>query len=317
MVDISAHTREVISCVQTRDAIYKAYEEARGTSHRPHLGASLIGRSCPRSIWYTFRWALDIEHEGRLLRLFDTGNHEEPRMVKDLRDAGVTVLEVDPDNGRQWQVRDETGHFGGSMDGVALGIHEAPKTWHLLEFKTHNAKSFKSLVEKGVRESKPEHWAQMMAYMHLAGLKRAFYMAKNKDTDELYTERLRYDKAEGERILEKAHKIVNAAYPPTRPFTADWYECRWCDYRGLCHGEDYPDRNCRTCLHSSPGDEGSWGCQKWARLLDLSEQETGCGPEGHRYIPDLIPGVQTDYEEDTGDVLYQMRDGRTWKDEGV
>jgi hypothetical protein len=42
-------------------------------------------------------------------------------------------------------VRDEAGHFGGSMDAVALGIPEAPKTWHLCEFKTHNAKSFADL----------------------------------------------------------------------------------------------------------------------------------------------------------------------------
>ena len=44
----------------------------------------------------------------------------------------------------------------------------------------------------------------MQIYMHLLGLKRALYLAKNKNTDELYSERIKYDKAEAERLLLKA-----------------------------------------------------------------------------------------------------------------
>ena len=60
------------------------------------------------------------------------------------------MLEVDPETGRQWRVEAHGGHFGGSLDGVALGLLEAPKTWHVLEFKTHSVKSFADLVAKGV-----------------------------------------------------------------------------------------------------------------------------------------------------------------------
>lgn len=60
------------------------------------------------------------------------------------------MLEVDPETGRQFRVEAHGGHFGGSLDAVALGPLEAPKTWHVVEFKTHSAKSFAELVAKGV-----------------------------------------------------------------------------------------------------------------------------------------------------------------------
>ena len=53
---------------------------------------------------------------------------------------------------------------------MALGLLEAPKTWHVAEFKTHSAKSFAELVAKGVVLAKPQHAAQMQVYMQLLSL---------------------------------------------------------------------------------------------------------------------------------------------------
>ncbi len=211
----------------TRDAIFGAYEADADTGFRPHLGASQIGKSCERALWYDFRWATPAEFPGRILRLFETGQLEEARLVKNLRRIGATVLEVDPETGRQWRVEAHGGHFGGSLDGVALGLLEAPKTWHVLEFKTHSAKSFRELVAKGVVEAKPQHWAQMQVYMHLTGLTRAMYLAVCKDTDDLCVERVRADADAAERLMAKAGRVINAARPPAR-ISEDpaWFECR-------------------------------------------------------------------------------------------
>jgi hypothetical protein len=200
----------------TVSAIYAAYEAASDANWREHLGASLIGTECERAVWYSFRWATRARHTGRLLRLFETGNLAEARFVADLRRIGVTVLDLDPETGRQWKLRDASGHFGGSMDAVAIGFPEAPKAWHVVEFKTHSARSFARLKAEGVERSKPLHWAQMQAYMHLSGIERAFYLAVCKDTDELHQERLRRDVEVGRRILAKAQRIIAAPRPPTR-----------------------------------------------------------------------------------------------------
>ncbi|QYU70329.1 PD-(D/E)XK nuclease family protein [Leptolyngbya sp. 15MV] len=295
----------------TVDAIYAAYEAAADHGYREHLGASLIGAGCERAVWYTFRWATRARHTGRLLRLFETGNLAEGRFVADLRRIGVTVLDVDPATGRQWKLRDATGHFGGSMDAVAIGLREAPKTWHVCEFKTHSAKSFARLRAEGVAASKPQHWAQMQIYMHLAGLERAFYLAVCKDTDELYQERIRYDAEAGLRLMAKADRIVAAPRPPSR-ISEDpaWWQCRFCDHHAVCHDGALPDRHCRSCLHATPVAEGTWHCAKFGFTPARRDQHAGCG--AHLYIPDLIAAEQIDAGADW--VSYRLPDGQEWRD---
>jgi len=221
----------------TRDAIFAAYEAQASSGFRAHLGASLIGKDCERALWFDFRWTTVHRHPGRLLRLFETGQLEESRLVRNLRSIGATVLEVDPETGRQIRVQAHGGHFGGSLDGIALNLPEAPKTWHVLEFKTHSAKSFNDLAAKGVRGSKAQHFAQMQTYMHLTGLTRAMYLAVCKDTDELYVERIEHDAAYAQGLLDKAQRVIFAMLPPERiSHDPAWYQCRLCDHAPVCHG---------------------------------------------------------------------------------
>jgi hypothetical protein len=292
-------------------AIYGAYEAAADAGWRTHLGASLIGGECERALWYSFRWATRARHTGRLLRLFETGNLAEARFVADLRRIGVTVLDLDPATGRQWTLRDASGHFGGSMDAVAIGFPEAPKAWHVCEFKTHGAKSFARLKAEGVAASKPTHWAQMQAYMQLAGIERAFYLAVCKDTDELYQERVRHDPAAALRILAKAGRVVGAARPPAR-ISEDpaWWQCRLCEHAAVCHEGAAVERHCRSCLHASPVEAGAWRCARHGVPLSRRDQEAGCA--AHLYVPDLVRGEQLDAGEDW--VSYRLPDGSEWRD---
>lgn len=296
-----------ISNQATRDAIDSYHEANQEDGRRAHLGASIIGRSCSRALWYTFRWARSPRHKGRLLRLFRRGHEEEPRMINDLRDVGVEVHCVEPDTGKQFRVSEVGGHFGGSMDGCALGIHEAPKTWHVLEFKTSGDKPFQKLKKQGVLAAKPEHYAQMQVYMHLTGMTRAFYMAVNKNDDELYTERVKYDAEFAIRVVEKARRIITAQQPLERIGGPDWYECKWCDYYDICHDTNLPERNCRTCLSSTPelDGDGRWSCERGNDMGD-GRAKLEC----HRFIPSL-----THMGEPTGvdgeDILYE-----NWRDRG-
>ena len=297
----------------TRDAIFAAYEAQSGSGFRPHLGASLIGKDCERALWFDFRWTTRRQHPGRLLRLFETGQLEEARLVRNLRSTGATVLEVDPETGRQIRVEAHGGHFGGSLDGIALGLLEAPKTWHVLEFKTHSAKSFKELVAKGVRESKPQHFAQMQIYLHLTGLTRAMYLAVCKDTDELHVERIEHDPLVAQGLLDKAQRVIQASLPPDRISNDPaWYLCRWCEHAQVCHGQTAAEINCRTCLHSAPV-EGGWHCTAHQRPISESEQRTACAQ--HLYLPALVPGEQVDAGE--GWVEYLFGEGLRWRDTGI
>lgn len=272
--------------------------------HRPHLGASLIGHDCDRYLWLTFRWAALAKFEGRMLRLFNTGVREEARIHDELRGIGVELHTHD--NGKQIACRDESGHFGGSVDGIGRGFPESPKAWAVLECKTHNASSFKSLKDKGVKEAKPRHYAQMQVYMGLLELDRSLYYAVNKDTDEVFTEWAHYDQATFEKLKERATRIIDATEPPQRisEDPAHW-QCKGCDFYQLCHQGRVALPNCRTCCHASPVENGRWHCSSHNKTLDEMVQRAGC--ERHLFIPALVPfGTPVDGGE--GHIEYQHKD---------
>lgn len=301
----------------TLDKIYASYEADAERDERTYLGASVLGNECDRALFYQFRWASAPEQfDGRKLRLFETGHREEARMIADLRRAGVTVEETDPVTGRQWGVIAVDGHFRGHMDGQAFGFAEAPIVRHLIEMKTHNEKSFKDVVTKGVGLSKPAHMMQMQAYMHLAGLTRAFYMAHNKNTDELYSERVAYDPVMAMQIMARVERIINSTEPPPKlhenPASKMAFVCGWCPSFGICHGgQSVTRRNCRTCLSSTPV-EGGFHCARFKQVNDPDLQRKGCSM--HLFIPALVQGEQIDVSEDGHQVTYKMRDGSIWVD---
>lgn len=259
----------------TVQAIERWRVETTPQEHRAHLGASLIGRPCDRALWYGWRWVRRPAFDGRILRLFDRGQREEERFVEELRGIGAEVWPVDPDTGQQWRVSAHGGHFGGSLDAVCRGLPESTRP-HVCEFKTHSAKSFAALESKGVRAAKPEHYAQMMIYCHLLEIDRALYLAVNKDTDALYSERFHADSKHAESLLNRAERIIFAWRPPSRlSEDADFWLCRFCEFSGICHGEAAPERNCRTCRASLPEPHGVWTCKR-RRVLTVRSQRAGC-----------------------------------------
>lgn len=278
--------------------------------------ASSIGHACERALWYSFRWAVPPEEfDGRKLRLFHTGHAEEERMIAWLRLAGCTVEAVDPVTREQWEVVALDGHFKGHLDGIVSGVLEAPKTPHLLECKTHNAKSFAQLVKFGVASAKPEHVAQMQVYMMLKGLTRAFYLAKNKDDDQLYAERVNFDLAHASALLAKADRIRSAHEAPARiSDDPNYFLCKAfnCHRYAVCHGGGFALRNCRTCLHSSPVAGGAWHCDRHDRDISIDDQKAGC--PNHLYLPSLVPGEQIDADSDLETITYDMPDGSRWTD---
>lgn len=268
------------------DRIYKALESASEPS-RGHLGASQIGHHCDRYLWLSFRWACPEQFQGRILRLFRRGHNEEAGVISDLRAAGCEVMDADG-TGRQYGFRD--GHFAGSIDGMVLaGIPEAPTKPHVLEAKTHSLKSFNDVVAKGVKASKPMHYAQMQTYMARMSVDRALYFAVCKDDDRIYTERVRLDKYEADRLAERAQRIIASDRMP-EPISADptWYQCKFCAAADLCHGNKrLPDINCRTCANFTANRDGTAHCARFGEIPTLDAQRAGC--EAHVIHPDLVP----------------------------
>lgn len=308
MADISEHVDQVAA------AIYEAYEK-RGESEkaRTYLGASIIGKECSRALWYDFHWATKEKFDGRMLRLFQTGHLEEPRMVADLRAVGVTVYDNDPATGRQFGFSDHGGHMKGHMDGCAKHVPGGGQKWHVLEFKTHSAKSFAELRKKGVKVAKAQHYAQMQWYMGKSGMERALYLAKNKDNDELYSERVEFDKVFFEQLQARAVSIIYGVEPP--PKLSDdpkFFICNMCSHNAVCHGGQVPALSCRTCVHATPERAGDarWSCANVHSDPNISSipieiQRVGC-PQ-HMVLPFLLTYADA-IDAGEGWVQYKRKD---------
>ncbi len=279
----------------TISAIYASYE-ARPFKHRPRLGASEIGAPCDRAIWYRFRHALQPKLPGRILRLFETGKREEMRLIQNLRDVGIEVHDTVRGNQIHY-VDPDCVWFSGSLDAMARGFEEEPKTWHVVEIKTSNLRQFEQLEELGVKMHKPEHYAQMQMYMHWSGATHAYYFCVCKDDDRIYGERVKYDQHTALKLAERAHRIINAEKPPESGFDPASPPCRWCNYAKLCSGEQIADINCRTCTYYE------CDCQGERCTLGF---DTGSTCDRHLYIQELVPCEI--YSEDDDTVTYLIGD---------
>ncbi len=295
------------------DAIYSHYQAVYGSEPaRPYLGASALGKPCSRSLWYSFRWAKPASFPGRLYRVFQTGHLQEPRVVSDLRGIGCDVREIDPSTGNQWSFSEaSTGyHLAGNLDGQVTGVPGAPKVNHVLEVKTSSDKYFKIMQKDGVEKAKPEHYAQMQLYMHWSNCTRALYLVVNKDNEEIYTERVEYSHDKAHALIDKANAIIDSAVPPAR-LSEDptWFECKFCDYQAICHAQELPAVNCRSCAHSTPVKTGKavWTCGKYEAEIPTDAQREGCS--AHVYIPILLERVAKPVDGDASHVVYQMSNG--------
>lgn len=244
---------------------------------RTHLGASLIGGECSRALWYGFRWATKPKFSGRILRLFNRGHLEEARFISLLLMIGCTVYQQD-EKGNQFRISGAGGHFGGSTDGIAIGIPDLPAGMPCLtEFKTHGEKSFTELKKQGVKAAKFEHYVQMQIYMRKLQLTVALYMAVNKNTDELYAEVIHLDSTCADFYADRGEQIIFMELPPERLHNSPgFFACKFCDHKPLCHLNGDPEVNCRTCEYSFPYKDGTWICSRHNAVIPKDVQLTGC-----------------------------------------
>lgn len=275
--------------MNTAELLMQAIEQqganAQGTGFRYHLGASIIGRTCVREIWYKFRWWHAVRHTGRMLRLFGRGHAEEPRVVAALRNLGAIVKDRN-DDGSQTRYSHLWGLFGGEQDSEVSNLEEFGLVGRgLLEIKTHNDKSFNNLKTKGLLSAKPEHFIQMQMYMGWAGYDWGLYWAVNKNDDEVYIAVIPRRPAIAEQYTDRAEGVLRATTPPPRINNdATWWQCRFCDFKRHCHEHAAPAKNCRTCVHVQlrlgpdplDTDGHAWYCSKWRANIPTEVTREGC-----------------------------------------
>jgi len=258
-----------------------------GGWHRSHLGASLIGRECKRYLWYVFRWCLHEKTTGRQQRLFNRGHREEARFIEWLEGIGFKVWfenrdEAPNEKGEypQYRISDVMGHFGGSLDGIAVlperyGIAEPV----LLEFKTNGTGAgFNKLAEDGMPIAKPEHFAQTSTYGKKYNFRYCVYLNINKNDDSLHIEVVKLNHNLGEQMIMKAEQIIMSQTAPARlSDNPTFHKCGYCHMKEVCHKGAVVEVNCRSCAFARPVENAEWFCEVHNAIIPKEYIPQACG----------------------------------------
>jgi hypothetical protein len=251
-----------------------------GNEHRNHLGASEMGKPCSRMLWYKFRWVKKPDFDGRMLRLFNVGHSAEPRFIDYLRGIGFEVKEF-ADDGKQFRISGVNGHYGGSLDGMC----KAPAKYNLdtelvflNEFKTNGTgAAYNKVATEHLSKAKPEHFDQMSQYGYHYKFKYGLYLIENKNDSSLTVKIVELDWNRGAELGRRAEEIINATEPPARiSDNPAFRECSWCDMKGICHGGDLPEKNCRSCLMCIPIADAAWHCNRFDKVIPSDFIAKGC-----------------------------------------
>lgn len=279
MLDLSNFAHKLQLTKQIQDDIESASKFHFKDDPRKHLGASIIGHECAAYCWNTFRWLKIEEFSGRMFRLFNRGHLEEKRFIEFLQWIGFEVHEIDPITKKQFRISSAGGHFGGSLDGILIpparyGTNRQPL---LGEFKTHNAKSFAKLLDKKLIAAKPQHYKQMCTYGPYYECRQGLYCAVNKDTDDLYFEIVDLDYKLGQEMVKRGEDIITSpVQSPKISMVKTFFTCKICHFSGICHDGEMPEKNCRSCEHSIPIDNGEWACKFHNVKLEYETIYKGC-----------------------------------------
>ena len=246
-------------------AIDLGTEKNAERERRSYIGASNVGNPCEAALQYSLRGYPQKSIPAAVLRIFELGHDIEEKVVKDLKQAGVLVYEVDPKTKKQWEYTAFGGHLRGHADGVMATDKDNP-TPAILEIKSMNDKKWTAFKTRGVYYSHPVYFAQVQLLMGLAGYHESWVIAYNKNTSVYHAEHIEFDYDYYIRLLAKTNRVVrygSAKRVSNNPLA---FECRYCNFKPHCwpHGEtSLPiSVECKTCKHAKPVAKRKWFCTK-------------------------------------------------------
>ena len=291
---------------------------------RTYVGVSQIG-GCARKVYYGFLMVPRQPFDALTLKRFADGHRTEDLIIERLRHVeGITLIDRDPETGKQIEVTDHNGHYLGHLDGEILGIKQSPKTWHVFEVKCVGDQAFakfqkfkRDYHEKNVLKQWNEtYYAQAQEYMMYRGMTRHYMVVASAGGRMWDSIRTDFDKGAAEYYSDRARQIIDDPniVPDRISENASFYQCNWCEFSNVCHDGDPPPRNCRTCIYSDPVADGDWRCGYHRVILSTDEQRTGCAKQ--RYRPALVPGVLLSTNDETNELSYRLQSGDEWIDNG-
>ena len=224
----------------TLDAVNAALEAEQSPYASKNIGFGEIGHECSRYLWYKINLDLPEVFNADTLRIFRNGHNDEAAMAADLRKVqGIELYTHDPEReNKQYKFDALDGRLTGRLDGVIVGLKQAPKTPHLWEHKSVNDKKFEALIKNPVlKDWDLKYYAQAQTAMLHADLDRHYMTVSTPGLRRVTSVRTELDKEYAKSLVQKAKRIIDAKEPPERIGGPDYYICKFCRFYDECHNK--------------------------------------------------------------------------------
>lgn len=188
-----------------------------------NIGFGEIGK-CSRSIWTKINRKEPEVFSSDTLRIFRNGHVDEAAMAADLlRIPGIELYTHDPErDNKQYKADALQGRFTGRLDGVIVGLKQAPSTPHVWEHKSVNEAKFKKLIKAindfgekaALFEWDEVYYAQAQSNMYHFDLDRHYMTISTPGLRQITSLRTELDKKYAEALVSKAKRIIEAKHAP-------------------------------------------------------------------------------------------------------
>jgi CRISPR/Cas system-associated exonuclease Cas4 (RecB family) len=219
--------------------IEKVYEHKRSQikQYPVHTNrASQLGHPCTRYLVFDrTRWEEKTLHNERLQMIFDLGNDIEARVMHDLTDAGVEVIEQQ--RAFFWKEYNISGHIDAKalIDGMAYPL----EIKSMSPFVFDRVNSVEDMLKSKYAYMRA-YPGQVTLYLLMDNKERGFFICKNKVSGAMKEIPVTLDYELGESLLRKAEVINAHVNNQTLPDPIEYDEnvCSDCGYNHICT----PDR---------------------------------------------------------------------------
>ncbi len=199
---------------------------------------------CSRKITYGMLQYPSSPIDARTYRIFQNGHSMHERFESWFGEMGIQIApelelsERSPDEGISSRCKEL--NITGRTDSLVIIDNQL----YLVELKSANDNMFKYHL----REPKDHHVQQLQLYMYLSGVHKGFMLYENKNDQTLKEFYLEYNQRLVQKLLAKVRYVndhVAQGKLPEKEGKASEWQCKYCDYRGICH---YPERPANKAL---------------------------------------------------------------------
>lgn len=300
----------------TLNAVDSALEEdfnKKNNVNFGNLGVKDLGKECDRELWLIYRWAVKPYFKSSQIKKIQAGYRGEKLQADRLRLVEGIELWTKGEDDKQIKVTAVNGHISGRIDGVIVGLKEAPTTPHVWEHKVANTRKYESLKKLLIKDKEALqlwdfiYYIQAIIEMYLMGLDRHYLTCSDYGETETISIRTNSANKVAKEYINRAADIIESTVIPDKiSLNSESDNCKYCNMKQLCHGEQIMQPTCRSCAHGSPNMDGGWNCSYHNTVLtNNKEQYYGC--QDHVYNPDYISNIATyiGYNEETNIITFK------------